>query len=1736
MLTVILYLVMSPSDSGQSPPNSSPPALSPISTRPTPINPPFPRLTPLFTNIAVPASQLLTPASPPSHSNQFASTSALRTDDPLPLPGSPVDGDRSRSSTPGSGFETYGDFRRSPFVNDKETDKTTRSRSRSRSSGGTGSVMGSGKRTPAPPSPVAGGFPASSTTTNRLSTASTGNRLSGNYGSTATKSPSPLSGTPTTELDHAAAELVALEPARRVREYSQGSDYLPSPVEPHAGQHLPFTTAGIRLSRQYDPPASPLASGAPARPAKAPSRASSRSDLRSPVDGANPINFSRPSLSRARSSSVSVPPRPSLYSQPNTPSADPYAAHARPRAGTTSASAAAAAPHGTQSAQGTPRFSEAGSSSSRASSSVFTPSSGALRNSGYSEIGTDWGRTSVSGSEKGTPNLRQREPEGSVEAGEWDAEARRVPLPLLPPPSPAVGNLSFLRTRGGSHTGAPAGLSINMDAPGARELVMGMESAGLGIEGLYTASASSPFVTGDGDLDRELRAYSAFARSLPSPLPAKSALEPPPDWPGLQELIKTQHEELRTGDGPAPSTSRQPGHDHAQLSHRLGALANEELVAAVTGGRAARFRSVSGESDLQPPPGIRVDGMISESEMESCFQSGVDDSGIDETDDEYAREQYRQLRLGSDANSRFGSFLSANQGNRTQYDDADDDEVLTATGSSAISKVVVDLSGKVLVSAEIDPNTTHIVLARAGPSRMVHQLLYGLASARDLVVLDLSHCELSDISPVAACSNLRELDIKGNRLANGILPSFISAALPALEVLIADSCGLTALPFTLCPLRLHTLSLRNNALVALPSWLSRLPLEQLLLDGNPFGPRWVDLVQPLMQRQGLGLSGGVPPSPSRAAMVIDTPAASSTCDSPATADFPASTNLAGEQYARGQALDVAGDLSASLRLLSPLDTSAEPALVASPMSFASPAPWSPLSQTESNADAEATGLALSPLEPPVFPLAEGKRRQNTSMSSAGRSGSVPRSATNSTTTSPAQPARSRASSSASTAFDASTWSKKFLKKVSMKTRSASAAPAHSSREPAVPPRPEFATAASEPVMRLFANAPGAGPEAEHRSDGEDQGPPPSRPVTPSLKSSASSIFRARKMSKAGKSGGLKVREEGGKGSKRQSFLQLEVHGGGPSLESLVKATGGSIAGEPHQAAGTDKQTALRTLLGYLRDLDDLNGVHIPLPPVPVPVQREPPSTPSSVRSGSPRVVRHSPSLGALPSQRPSTPSLSPGMRRVQSHRRIPGRQGVGSEVSTVMSDYSALDSAALGSPSLSSSITDDKSKLKVDSAKREAVINELVATERTYVKGLRELCLIYIGLGSVPVSSSSGKKDTVLPAAERRAVFGNVEAIHDFHSQVLLPELEAALALVKDEKAGKVGADGEVVSAAREVAKVFIRHTAFLKIYSSYVNGFDGALAKIQSWSADPGSRERSPVLGGSSPNPGAGAGVQQASRLSTNQRKRIKSYMKKCKAHPLHSQISLQSYLLLPVQRIPRYKLLLEALQSVTAIPVPAPDLLAPPTSADLSALTPPAPTLLAFPDSPATPPGTLIADPQVATALELVADTTSAMNERKRESENRELLLRWQSRITAKFRSPLVQPHRILVRPPARVRLVRRAALAHGSGMLEFDSAGVDLIALLCTDLLVLVREPADGVDGTGPVELFHVLRLSAGVGGEEEPVSLCGGEGMVRLVDVRNIYYLQCRNRKEAKSWMAAVNLQQALHAQPAVVGML
>jgi hypothetical protein len=112
----------------------------------------------------------------------------------------------------------------------------------------------------------------------------------------------------------------------------------------------------------------------------------------------------------------------------------------------------------------------------------------------------------------------------------------------------------------------------------------------------------------------------------------------------------------------------------------------------------------------------------------------------------------------------------------------------------------------------------------------------------------------------------------------------------------------------------------------------------------------------------------------------------------------------------------------------------------------------------------------------------------------------------------------------------------------------------------------------------------------------------------------------------------------------------------------------------------------------------------------------------------------------------------------------------------------------------------------------------------------------------------------------------------------------------------------------------------------SFSSNFDNAIQRVKYWTSSQGSGNASPAnalspTSSTSQLVGFGSamaavstpgvisdgisGGSGAPTLSSGQRKRIRSYMKRCRLHSRHSQLNLEGYLLLPVQRIPRYRLL---------------------------------------------------------------------------------------------------------------------------------------------------------------------------------------------------------------------------------------
>ena len=97
---------------------------------------------------------------------------------------------------------------------------------------------------------------------------------------------------------------------------------------------------------------------------------------------------------------------------------------------------------------------------------------------------------------------------------------------------------------------------------------------------------------------------------------------------------------------------------------------------------------------------------------------------------------------------------------------------------------------------------------------------------------------------------------------------------------------------------------------------------------------------------------------------------------------------------------------------------------------------------------------------------------------------------------------------------------------------------------------------------------------------------------------------------------------------------------------------------------------------------------------------------------------------------------------------------------------------------------------------------------------------IYIKPGSAAVNliaSVGSAKETVVPAAERKIVFGGIESLFSFHKESFLPALEQAAApLIKSAKDADV--DGKLsMDVARNVGNIFVRHAAFMKMYSTYI-------------------------------------------------------------------------------------------------------------------------------------------------------------------------------------------------------------------------------------------------------------------------------------------------------------------------------
>ncbi|PFH54653.1 hypothetical protein AMATHDRAFT_134378 [Amanita thiersii Skay4041] len=592
-------------------------------------------------------------------------------------------------------------------------------------------------------------------------------------------------------------------------------------------------------------------------------------------------------------------------------------------------------------------------------------------------------------------------------------------------------------------------------------------------------------------------------------------------------------------------------------------------------------------------------------------------------------------------------------------------------------------------------------------------------------------------------------------------------------------------------------------------------------------------------------------------------------------------------------------------------------------------------------------------------------------------------------------------------------------------------------------------------------------------------------------------------------------------SKRRSFLPVDGPGSislmisdssltGPDSTSNAEdsnaqnTTPPSVVTEPEQSIRREEERAresymraLRSVMAYLRDMNDLG-------------MSQQSNTISIYGSPDDSVSMRPRRLTGLEREVSMALSGTTAVASIDSAGQLRSAE-------SIARIRSGTCSQTLSVATTDSSGSVEERKFKDDRGKRAMVIREIVLTERTYVQGLQDLADIYIKPASVTVNILSGvgsSRETIVPSSERKIVFGGLEALFSFHKDSFLPALETAAAPVmrSSSELQEVDADGQLsIKVARDVGNMFLKHAAFMRMYSTYINNFDSSVQRIKYWTSDRSTGGGASLSPSSSAVQLAGLGLSMSAisspsvlpdavptsgvpTLTTSQRKRIKAFLKRCRLNPRHTQLNLEGYLLLPVQRIPRYRLLLEELLR-------------------------------------STPPSYDFMDDPLERALGEIASLANNMNEGKREAESRRKLVKWQARIKGKFPSPLVQPHRRLIMdgPLLLTRVVRKATVSFEAINAQGDTSTVQvdclapeltprpLMGILCNDLLVLCRDPSDGKDPSSSVDLWAVLRMQT----LPQPASIVHGN-VLRLVDNKAILYFDAPSPSDALNWYRAINL--------------
>ncbi|CAL8318770.1 unnamed protein product [Lota lota] len=233
---------------------------------------------------------------------------------------------------------------------------------------------------------------------------------------------------------------------------------------------------------------------------------------------------------------------------------------------------------------------------------------------------------------------------------------------------------------------------------------------------------------------------------------------------------------------------------------------------------------------------------------------------------------------------------------------------------------------------------------------------------------------------------------------------------------------------------------------------------------------------------------------------------------------------------------------------------------------------------------------------------------------------------------------------------------------------------------------------------------------------------------------------------------------------------------------------------------------------------------------------------------------------AVPGPGPAVPGpglrVGAGLELMSPGGGAQGPSGVGGSRPASEKDMMSLEEGRSheGVDQLTDVENEEDEKESKGKEKRYNVVMELLMTERAYVARLHLLDQVFCSRLAEEASHGSFPLEVV------KNLFSNISSIHSFHSQFLLPDLEERMLHWWDRPA---------------LGDVLLHHAPFLRMYAEYVGNFEQAMALLRTW------RGRSAAF---------------------------RAVLQDVQSQEVCGRLGLEHHMLEPVQRVPRYEMLLKA------------------------------------------------------------------------------------------------------------------------------------------------------------------------------------------------------------------------------------